>query len=140
MGKPQNWDFFQIKLKGDLKQFVLGMIKIKKDLSVDFSFIDKVIVNMVGIDKEQLHHVLSLKKIESPRKKNDTQEVNVDLPPVKDQDTVNALFSPKIQNEDDPRNESLEQFATFKNHSPKKSRSKSRNKGGSSIKGEVSMT
>ena len=44
-----------IKLfKADLTQLVNGLIKINKEFQVDFSFIDKVIANIVGIDRNLL--------------------------------------------------------------------------------------
>jgi len=44
--------------KADLNKFTNGLIKITSDLTIDFSFIDKVILNMVGIDKEKLHQAM----------------------------------------------------------------------------------
>ena len=36
--------------KADMTAMVNGLIKINKDLCIDFSFIDKVISNFVGIN------------------------------------------------------------------------------------------
>jgi hypothetical protein len=33
---------------------VNGLIKINSDLAIDFSFVDKIMLNMVGIQKERL--------------------------------------------------------------------------------------
>ena len=44
--------------KADLNKFTNGLIKITSDLTIDFSFVDKVILNMVGIDKEKLHQAM----------------------------------------------------------------------------------
>ena len=49
-----------IKLfKANLTAMVNGLIKITSDYQVDFTFIDKVISNIVGIDKKLLHSALS---------------------------------------------------------------------------------
>jgi len=39
---------------------VNGLIKINEDYDVDFSFIDKVLINMVGIQKKDLLHTLKV--------------------------------------------------------------------------------
>lgn len=38
---------------------VNGLIKINKDLSIDFSFVDKILLNMVSIQKNRLLNVLN---------------------------------------------------------------------------------
>ena len=40
--------------EADLVQMVNGLIKINKDLQIDFSFIDKILQNMSVIDKDTL--------------------------------------------------------------------------------------
>jgi len=49
----------------DLTALVNGLIKINDEFEVDFSFIDKVLTNMVGIQKQDL--LSALKIIESPK-------------------------------------------------------------------------
>jgi hypothetical protein len=49
----------------DLKAMVNGLIKINEDYEVDFSFVDKVLLNMVGIKKNDLLKALRIN--ESPR-------------------------------------------------------------------------
>ena len=60
-----------IKLfKADLTQLVNGLIKINKEFQVDFSFIDKVIANIVGIDRNLLQNALSNIETNSAKKRN----------------------------------------------------------------------
>ena len=40
--------------EADLVQMVNGLIKINKDLQIDYSFIDKILQNMSVIDKDTL--------------------------------------------------------------------------------------
>ena len=48
-----------IKLfKADLIQLVNGLIKIDKQYQIDFSFVDKVISNLTGIDRDLLQNAL----------------------------------------------------------------------------------
>ena len=44
----------------DMCQMVNGLIKINSDLSIDFGFIDKILMNMVGIKKEILLAALGM--------------------------------------------------------------------------------
>lgn len=46
---------------------VNGLIKINDEYDVDFSFIDKVLTNMVGIQKNDLLNALRINDIPKPR-------------------------------------------------------------------------
>jgi hypothetical protein len=43
-----------------MNQMVNGLIKINNELSIDFGFIDKILMNMVGIKKEYLLAALGM--------------------------------------------------------------------------------
>ena len=47
----------------DLTAMVNGLIKINDEYDVDFSFIDKVLINMVGIQKRDLLHTLKVNDV-----------------------------------------------------------------------------
>jgi len=53
----------------DLKAMVNGLIKINDEYDVDFSFIDKVLTNMVGIQKQDLLQALRIND-NSPRSRD----------------------------------------------------------------------
>ena len=44
----------------DLNEMVNGLIKINQNFDVDFSFIDKVMTHMVGLEKSELMDALKL--------------------------------------------------------------------------------
>lgn len=44
----------------DMSQMVNGLVKINNDLTVDFAFIDKILMNMVGIKKDILLAALGM--------------------------------------------------------------------------------
>ena len=46
-----------------MNQMVMGIIKISSDLSIDFAFIDKILMNMVGIKKEYLLAALGMQQV-----------------------------------------------------------------------------
>ena len=47
---------------------VIGLIKINEDFMVDFTFIDKVLTHMVGLNKQEL--IDALKLCDTPKKSN----------------------------------------------------------------------
>ena len=46
-----------------MNAMVNGLIKINSDLSIDFSFIDKILLNMVNIQKDRL--LMALDQVET---------------------------------------------------------------------------
>ena len=47
----------------DMCQMVNGLIKVNNDLSIDFAFIDKILMNMVGIKKDILLAALGMNQV-----------------------------------------------------------------------------
>lgn len=46
----------------NMTAMVNGLIKINSDLAIDFSFVDKILLNMVGIKKDKL--IKALKEVD----------------------------------------------------------------------------
>ena len=46
-----------------MNQMVNGLIKINNELNIDFAFIDKILMNMVGIKKEYLLAALGMQQV-----------------------------------------------------------------------------
>lgn len=83
---------------------VNGLIKITPDYQVDFTFIDKVISNIVGIDRTLLHSALSniqFKKSESKKKKSKSKSKerarnnSLDMNSIKEQTNETSNFESK---------------------------------------------
>ena len=79
----------------DLTEMVNGLIKINQNFDVDFSFVDKVLTHMVGLNKVELLDALKLADTPKDIKEKVYQRVNS-----MDFDNINEVYNdmpPKLQ-------------------------------------------